>query len=229
MTSSSGVSPAPPEPGPGVPVGRLGGMHGEPQEQEWEAVPPGWYGAPPPPPSPSGPVPPYGYGAPPPYGYGTPPGYGYGAPPAWAWSPVPASWPYGPERPGAATAAAVLGFVTGGLTALASLGSLFAVAAGDDDAPTVLLILGLPCAAGLIAGGVRLLGRRRGDLLFGSAVAAVAVLLLAFVAGVVTLPAEGVLGLAVFLLFALPLPVLTAVFARLPRVTGWLAGGAPGR
>ncbi|HEX2073868.1 MAG TPA: hypothetical protein VHF92_08795 [Geodermatophilus sp.] len=214
-------------------------MHGEPQEQEWEAVPPGWYGTPPPPPGPSGPVPPYGsgYAAPPPYGYGTLPGYGYGtpsgcgygAPPAWARSPVPASWPYGPGRPGAATAAAVLGFVTGGLTALVCLGFLFAVAAGDDDAPSVLLVLGLPCAAGLIAGGVRLLSRRRGDLLFGSAVAAVAVLVLAFVAGAVTLPAEGVLGLGVFLLFALPLPVLTAVFARLPRVTGWQAAGAPGR
>jgi hypothetical protein len=32
-----------------------------------------------------------------------------------------------------------------------------------------------------------------------------------------------VIGLAVFLVFALPLPVLTAVFARLPATVGWAA------
>ena len=37
----------------------------------------------------------------------------YGQPP-WAWQPAPTTWPHGPGRPGVATAAAVLGFVTAG-------------------------------------------------------------------------------------------------------------------
>jgi hypothetical protein len=123
-----------------------------------------------------------------------------------------------------ATTAAVLGFVTGGLTSLGSLMLLFAALGGDDDAATVLLVvLGLPCAAGLITGAARLLGRRTAQLLFGSALAAAGTLLLALVVGLATLSGDGAVGLAVFVLLALPLPVLTAIYARLPRVVGWVA------
>jgi hypothetical protein len=125
----------------------------------------------------------------------------------------------------------VLGFVTGGLTALASLGFLVAVLAGGaDDAATVLLVLGLPCAAGMLAGAARLLQRRPPGLLFSSAAAAVGVLLLTLVVGLVTFDrSDDVFGLVVFLLFAAVLPVLTAVFARLPRTTGWAAAGTGSR
>jgi hypothetical protein len=126
-----------------------------------------------------------------------------------------------------ATAASVLGFVTGGLTALGSLGFLIAALSGGDDGPTVLLVLGLPCAAGLITGATWLLGRRRPDLLFWSALAAVAVLLLALVVGLATLSGDDAAGLGVFVFLALSLPVLTAVYARLPGVTGWVGAGRP--
>ncbi|WP_457008440.1 hypothetical protein [Geodermatophilus sp. SYSU D00965] len=138
------------------------------------------------------------------------------------------AWPDGPARPGVATAAIVLGFVTGGLTALASLFFLVAVASGGNDPVTVLLLLGLPCAVGLIAGAAQLLQRRTPTLLFGSAVAAVAVLLLTLVTGWVAFDdGDDRVGVTVFLLLAAPLPVLTAVYARLRRVTGW-AGAAAG-
>jgi hypothetical protein len=116
----------------------------------------------------------------------------------------------------------VLGFVTGGLTALASLMFLILIAtAQEDDPATMLLILGLPCAVGLIAGAARLLGRRSPALLFGSAVVAVVVLLAAQIAAVVALDGNAVLGIGAFVVLALPLPILTAVFARLPNTVGW--------
>jgi hypothetical protein len=135
------------------------------------------------------------------------------------------TWPYGPGRPGVATAAIVLGFVTGGLTALASLAFLVAVASGDDDAPTMLLLLGLPCAIALIAGSAQLARRATAGVLFGAAVASVAVLVLVLLAGAATLDGDAMVGLSLFVVFALVLPVLTAVFARLPRVRGWAANG----
>jgi hypothetical protein len=141
----------------------------------------------------------------------------------WNLPGVATTWPYGPGRPGVATAAIVLGFVTGGLTALASLGFLIAVASGDTDAPTTLLLLGLPCAGGLIAGAAQLMRRNSSTVLFGSAVAAITVLALALLAGAATLSGDAMFGLTLFVLFAAVLPVVTAVFARLPRVTGWAA------
>ena len=86
----------------------------------------------------------------------------------------------------------------------------------------MLLLLGVPCAVGLISGAAELMRRRR-PILFGSAVSAVAVLLLALVAGLLELAAEDVLGLAIFIVVALPLPVLTAIFAKVGTVTGWVA------
>jgi hypothetical protein len=101
---------------------------------------------------------------------------------------------------------------------------LITVLAGEDDMVAMLLVLGLPCAAGLIAGGVRLQARRPPALLLGSAVASVAVLLLAWTAGALTIDRSGGLtGLTFFVLTAAVLPVLTAVFAASSRVREWAA------
>jgi hypothetical protein len=159
--------------------------------------------------------PPPGYG--PPQQYGPPPGYGYPHLP-------PQPWPYGPGRPGSATAAAVLGFVTGGLTIAFLLVMLVAVLAGQGDVATwLLLLLGVPCAVGLLTGAAELMRRRSTSVLFGSAASAVGVLLLALVAGVAELESDDVVGLAIFVVVALPLPVLTAIFAKVGTVTGWVA------
>ncbi len=218
-------------------------MTGQPYEQEWDAVPPGSalppYGASPASgqPAPYGPPPgtvPASYAppayappayAPPAYGppaygppaYGPPPGYGWGLPLA------PPTWPAGPGRPGVATAAGVLGIVTGALSLLVSLVLTVAVLSGEDDAVSVVLMLGLPCGAVLIAGGTRLLNRHSATMVFAAALASVVVLFLALAVGAGTADSSDVVGLAVFLVFALPLPVLTAVFARLPATVGWAA------
>jgi hypothetical protein len=215
-------------------------MTGQPHEQEWDAVPPGSVPQPPPygmPPAYAHPSP---YGRPPEYGGATP--YGgalpYGAVPPYAqpapygpgWAavpPAPPAWPDGPGRPGSATTAAVLGFVTGGLTALVSLALLVAVLTGGEDDPiTATLLLGIPCAAGLITGAARLLGRRSPVVLFASALASVVVLFLALAVGAASQDADDIVGFTVFLVLAVPLPVITAVFARLPRTLGW-AGSRP--
>ncbi len=208
-------------------------MTGQPYEQEWDAVPPGSavppYGASPASagPAPHGPPPgtvppsyaPPGYGpasyGPP--GYGPPPGYGWGLPLA------PPTWPAGPGRPGVATTAGVLGIVTGGLSLLVSLVLTVAVLSGEDDAVSVVLMLGLPCGAVLIAGGVRLLNRHSPTLVVAASLASVVVLFLALAVGAGTADGSDVIGLTVFLVLALPLPVLTAVFARLPATVGWAA------
>ncbi|HJX45466.1 MAG TPA: hypothetical protein VJ352_17490, partial [Geodermatophilus sp.] len=159
-----------------------------------------------------------GYGPP---GYGPPPGYGWGLPPGLP--PLPPTWPAGPGRPGVATTAGVLGIVTGGLSLLVSLLLTIAVLTGEDDAASVVLMLGLPCGGVLVAGGVRLLNRHSPALVFAAALASVVVLFLALAVGAGTADGSDVAGLAVFLVLALPLPVLTAVFARLPATVGWTA------
>ena len=217
-------------------------MTGNPAEHDWDAYPPGTapqyspapaYGPPPGSAAPAyGPPPGYappGY-APPGYaphpGYGPPPGYG---PQPYGWYPLPPlAWPDGPGRPNAATTAAVLGYVTAGLTILVSGIDFIALLFGEDDIVTLLLVLGLPCAAGQIAGGVRLQARRSPALLFGSSLAAVAVLLLALLAASVTIDRSGgVEGLAMFVAVALILPGLTAIFSWLPVVRGWTAATRP--
>jgi vacuolar-type H+-ATPase subunit I/STV1 len=116
----------------------------------------------------------------------------------------------------------VLGFVTGGLSALVSLlFLLMAVIGGQDDPVSMLLILGLPCAAGLISGAARLLS---GDLpgpLFGWAIAAVGVLVVAALVALVAFDAADLLAVAIFVVLAVPLPVLTAVFAWRPDTRDW--------
>jgi hypothetical protein len=148
----------------------------------------------------------------------------YGPPPM-PWAPPTATWPYGPGRPALGTAAAVLGYVTAGLTIVASVIFLVVGISGDGDPTVVVLLLGAPCAVGLIVGAGRLLRRRSARALFASAVAAVAVLLVALVVGAAVLATGDLIGEAVFVVAALPLPVLTAVFARNTTVAGWLAAG----
>jgi hypothetical protein len=121
----------------------------------------------------------------------------------------------------------VLGIVTGGLTLLMSIFFVAALVEDAGDPSTAVLLLGLPCAIGLIIGGVRLLGRRPPALLFASALAAVLVLLIALLTGLVTLSApDDVVGLTVVLLLAAPLPVVTAVLSWRPVVAGWVAAAA---
>ncbi|WP_346620739.1 hypothetical protein [Blastococcus montanus] len=157
---------------------------------------------------------PYGQGPYGPFPYGQPP-YGH---------PGHPGWPAGARRPTVVTSAGVLGIVTGGLTGIGSLFMLLAAFGGDDDPATVLLVLGLPCAAGLIAGGARLLQGHRAGLLFGSALTAIGVLFLALVAGLLTLGDGGRFGITAFVLFASVLPIVTAVLAKLRGVTDWVEG-----
>ena len=150
-------------------------------------------------------------------------------PPLAAGRRPPARWPYGPGRPGVATAAVALGSVTAGLTSLVTLVFLLVASTGDSqEGPGDTLLLGFPCAVGMALGAARLLSGRSHRLLFYSALAADLVLPLAVLVAVVTQQPRGqVLSTAVFMLFACPLPTLTAIFAVLPRVEGWAAAGRP--
>jgi hypothetical protein len=166
-------------------------------------------------------TPPYGQPqyAPAPYGqppYGAP-GYGPG------WSQPPLAWPSGPRRPGLATASAVLAIVTGSLTLVVALGLLVASLTGEGDLPTYVLLLGLPCGVCLLIGGIQLLGRRSGPFVLWSAVAAAVVLVLAALVGVATLNDDDAFGLLVFIVFALPLPVVTAALCGQRVVRDWAA------
>ncbi len=182
-----------------------------------------------------------GYGQP--YGYGPPPGYpqqgypqqgypqqgypppGYGQPYGYWPGRVPA-WPAGPGRPSVATAAAVLGFVTGGLTVLMTIGFLIGLSSGDDEAVYLLTVVtGLLCAPGLIAGGVRLLARKSADLLFYSALAATVSLALIGVLGSATLYGDDAAFIVGFVALGFALPVVTAVLARARHTVGWVSSG----
>ena len=193
------------------------------------APPPG-YAAPPSYATPPGYGPPPGYGAPP-AGYGPPPGHAaptrYGPPPGWGWVPTDTTWPHGPDRPSMATAAAVLGFVTAGLTALVCLFILADMADGGGDPPEKLFLLGFGSALGLLVGGIRLVQARSPAVLFGSALASIAILVIALLTGFGTLYSDQIGGLVAVVVLALPLPILTAVFSWLPRVRGWSAAEPP--
>jgi len=160
-----------------------------------------------------------GYGLPGPASYPPPPGYGYG------WNgPVPTAWPYGPDRPGIATAAAVLGFVTAGLTLLMSI--FFATALGHDGSGVfVVLLFGIPCAIGMIVGGVRLLGQHTHQILLTSAIAAVLVLILALILGLGTFTGPDVVGMMIIIVLAAPLPIVTACLAGGSTVSAWVYAG----
>jgi hypothetical protein len=58
-------------------------------------------------------------------------------------------------------------------------------------------------------------------MLVASSLAAIAVLVLAFLIGMARYDGEDVVGLFFWVLFALPLPVATAIVAAQPTVKGW--------
>jgi hypothetical protein len=136
------------------------------------------------------------------------------------------TWPAGPGRPGVATAAGVLGIVTAGLTALVTAGVLLGLATGDDEAAFLLTVVtGVLCAAGLLVGGIRLLGRRSADLLFGAALCSLASLALIAVAGRATLFGDDADFLLALAFLGAPLPAVTAVLARSRATVGWASSG----
>jgi hypothetical protein len=137
------------------------------------------------------------------------------------------TWPHGPDRPSQATAAAVLGFVAAGLTVIVNLFVLADIASGTGDVPQKMFLFGFASAAGLTVGGIRLLQGWSPAVLFGSALASIAILVIALLTGFATLYSDEVAGLVVLVVLALPLPVLTAVFSWLPRVRGWAAAEPP--
>jgi hypothetical protein len=94
---------------------------------------------------------------------------------------------------------------------------------GDGDMTTTVLLLGLPCAAGMIAGSNQILRRESERNLFACAALALGVLVLSLFFGLVTLTEGDLIGQAFFIVLAVPLPLLTAIFARARSVTGWLA------
>jgi hypothetical protein len=126
-----------------------------------------------------------------------------------------------------ATAAAVLGFVTAGLTILVDLFIVADIADGSGDPPARLLLFGFGTAIGLLVGAVRLVQGRSPAVLFGSALASIGILVVALLTGFQTLYPDQIGGLVVVVVLALPLPVLTAVFSWLPRVRGWAAAEPP--
>jgi hypothetical protein len=140
--------------------------------------------------------------------------------------PVRRPWPNGDGRPGVATAAGVLGIVTGGLTGLACLAFLTMTVSGDVTS-AFLLLFSAPCAIGTLTGGIRLLQGHRRGLLLGSASASVGVLLLGLLVGGLVYDGHEFLGVVVLVLVASPLPVVTAVLAAQPSVTGWTEGTPP--
>jgi hypothetical protein len=140
--------------------------------------------------------------------------------------PLSRRWPHGPDRPGIATAAAVLGFVAAGLTLVMTMVFINAFATGDGDLPTGLLFLGAPCAVVQIIGGVHLLRRRGRRLLLAASIAAVAVLVAAFVGAAVTFTNDDFVGISVFLLGAVVLPLLIVIFTAQRTVSGWVAAAA---
>lgn len=125
-----------------------------------------------------------------------------------------------------ATAAGVLGIVTGGLTALVCVVWLLATVLGDG-AGAVMLLAGAPCAIGTITGGIRLLGGHRRGLLLGSALFSIAVLLLTLGIGGFADDSTGYFRVGFFVLVALPLPAVTAVLAAHKTVKGWTEGLPP--
>jgi len=172
-----------------------------------------------------------------PYGqpYGQQP-YGQPAPgwqqPAWqpepSWQPQPPqTWPYGPGRPGQATAAAVLGIVTGSLTLIGGLVFLVAGLTGDGDVATWLLALGVPLGVVLLVGGIGLLSRRQVGLVLWTAVGAAVLLVVALLGGVLDHrgDSDAIDAMLGFTLFALPLPIVTASLSAQRTVREWVLAG----
>ena len=122
--------------------------------------------------------------------------------------------------------AAVLGFVAGGLTAVVVLYLVLLTALGAPVGGLFLLVLlGAPCAVALIRGGLRLLQGRVVQPLLAAALWSIVALLFVLLLGGAFGGGPGLVMTGVFLAVALPLPVLTAVFARHADVTAWAHDG----
>ncbi|WP_448626295.1 hypothetical protein [Geodermatophilus sp. URMC 64] len=141
------------------------------------------------------------------------------APPPFGWPPY--AWPYGSPRPWGATAAAALAFVGAALvTAVVTFDLGLNLADRFLVEFSLVQVLALPCAAGLVVGGVRLLRRRGRGTLVLSALGVVAVSLAAEVVAVAT--GYGVGPTLPDAAVGLPLPVLASICARQPVVGTWL-------
>lgn len=77
------------------------------------------------------------------------------------------------------------------------------------------------CAAGILVGGIRLLGRRSADLLFGAALGSLASLALIAVVGQATLYGDDADFLPGLASLGTPLPAVTAVLGRTRATVGW--------
>jgi len=93
---------------------------------------------------------------------------------------------------------------------------------GGGDLPTIILVLGLPCAAGLIRGGVLLLRRDSTNVLTASAVLSVVVLLFTLLAGFLSDDRGQTVGITLFVVLAAVLPIVTACLAVSSTVRGWM-------
>lgn len=178
----------------------------------------------------------YAQQGPGPQPWGAPAGYGgqpaWGAQPGW-WTPPappPAPWPHGPGRPQQAGAAAVLGFVAGGIALLWGLVGIVLLAGSDGGSASWLgVVVGLPAGAALIVGGTRLLtGRDRWVVVGGAAALSLAVLAQAVVSAATSYGSA--IGQAFLVVLLLPVPAIAGVLAGLPVVGGWVEherGGRP--
>ncbi|WP_199580461.1 hypothetical protein [Blastococcus sp. TBT05-19] len=204
--SSPTPDPSQQQPGWGPPQGQQPGWV-PPQGQQ-----PGWG-------PPQGQQP--GYGQPQPYGqqpgygqpYGQQPGYG----PGYPGGPVP-----GGKRPGAVTAAAVIGIVIGSLSALLNLLGVLAADSVGVQLTGVDVALGLLAAAigvALVVGGIQVLRGAPPQLLLYAALAAVA---LALVTVVVVLSSGGDLDGAGG--FGLLGPAAVVVLLRSKSAQEWYGG-----
>ncbi len=136
-------------------------------------------------------------------------------------------WPHGPGRPAQATAAAVLGFLSGGIAILWGLVGIVLLAGSDGGSGTwVGVLVGLPAGVALVLGGIRLLARAdRWSIAVGGAVLALTVLGQAVISAASSYGSAA--GQATLVVLLLPAPSIAAVLASLPLIGGWVAGGRP--
>ncbi len=132
-------------------------------------------------------------------------------------SPEPQS--HRPVRPGVAAAAARFGLAAAAWTLFIGL----LVSLGGSRT-ALLAAAAVIAAVGLFVGARRVLTGQGRRLLVASAVVAVAVISVAAFLDH-ELRADGVVGVVIWLAFALAPPALTAALALSPRISDWLATG----
>lgn len=207
-STPAGPYQGPPHTGPYTPPAYGSPQYGAP------AYPSSNYPGPPPPPNPYAQLPPYGYGYPP--GYGPQPGNG---------------------RPGTTIAAAVLGYVGGGLLILAAILLFFGASfiTNFDDISgnshgnfaaelSVLGVVNLIAAGLLIAGSVAMSGRNpKGRLMYSIGTAIVVVLAVYWLARWADRSGGGI---AVDALLFAAIVIVGSSLAWTRAVSIWLRGGA---